>query len=216
MRIVLLGPPGAGKGTQGERLAERCGVPKYSTGDLFRTAVERGSELGRKVAGYLDRGDLVPDGVVLDVIGEALAEPAARAGFVLDGFPRTSVQAEGLRQLLDERGSGLDRVVHFVVPEQELVRRLAGRRVCVDCGAVYNMYSDPPGREGVCDRCGGKLETREDDREETVRRRLRVYQESTTPVLEYYQQSSIPVLELDAVGPVDEVFERLLSATDCS
>lgn len=214
MRIVLLGPPGAGKGTQGELLAERCEIPRYSTGDMFRAAVEQGSELGRRVESYLDAGDLVPDEIALRVADKAIG--SAESGFILDGFPRTLEQARGLEELLEKRDRRLNLVVYFDIAEEELVRRLAGRRICGSCGAVFNVHSDPPETEGVCDRCGGGLEIREDDREETVRRRLRVYRENTAPLLDWYRARPIPLKEIDAGRSVEEVFEGLLDVTGCS
>ncbi len=215
MNLVLLGPPGSGKGTQGERLAARSGVPKYATGDILRDAVRRGTALGDDAKRYMDAGELVPDEVVLGLVREALATPEATAGFILDGFPRTVAQAEGLQALLEERDAKLDAVVYFDVPEEELIRRLAGRRSCPSCGAVFNVHSDPPAVTGTCDSCGSKLETREDDREETVRNRLRVYHEHTRPLLRWYGEGSV-LREVAALGSVEEVYERLLAVVDGS
>lgn len=211
-----MGPPGAGKGTQGQRLAERCGIPKYATGDILREAVRSETVLGLEARRFMDAGELVPDGVVLGVVSETLVAPEARTGFVLDGFPRTIAQAEGLAALLDDHGWVLDFVVYFDAPEAELIRRLAGRRVCRECGSVYNVHFDPPAAAGVCDQCGGRLETREDDKEETVRNRLRVYHESTAPLLEWYERGAVELRKLDAVGAVDTVFADLLRVLDCS
>jgi adenylate kinase len=209
MKLVLLGPPGSGKGTQGDRLADQFGVPKYATGDILREAVRRGTPLGSDAKRYMDAGELVPDEVVLGLVHEALIAPEAGEGFILDGFPRTVAQAEGLEGLLEERELGLDAVVYFDVPEEELIKRLAGRRVCPSCGAVFNVHSDPPAVDGICDKCGRELETREDDREETVRVRLRVYHEHTEPLLRWYGKT--PVLrKLAAVGSVDAVYDELL------
>jgi adenylate kinase len=190
-------------------LAARFGVPKYATGDILREAVRRGTPLGSDAKRYMDAGELVPDEVVLGLVHEALIAPEAGEGFILDGFPRTVAQAEGLEGLLEERELGLDAVVYFDVPEEELIKRLAGRRVCPSCGAVFNVHSDPPAVDGICDKCGSELETREDDREETVRVRLRVYHEHTEPLLRWYGKT--PVLrKLAAVGSVDAVYDELL------
>jgi adenylate kinase len=209
MKLVLLGPPGSGKGTQGDRLAAQFGVPKYATGDILRDAVRRATPLGSDAKRYMDAGELVPDEVVLGLVREALTAPEASAGFILDGFPRTVAQAEGLERLLEERDVGLDAVVYFDVPEEELIRRLAGRRVCPNCGAVFNVHSDPPAVAEICDNCESELETREDDREETVRVRLRVYHEHTEPLLRWYGEASA-LREVDAVGSVGEVYDKLL------
>lgn len=205
-----MGPPGAGKGTQGARLAEREGIPRYATGDMLRAARRQGTELGREARRYMDAGELVPDQVILGIVREALEKPEARDGFVLDGFPRTVEQAEGLERILDELGTSLDSVVYLEVPEEELVRRLTARRVCGACGHVTRV--DVAG--DVCPACGGELEQREDDRPATVRRRLEVYREQTEPVLQWYRSSEVPVLEIGGTGTVREVQERLLERLD--
>lgn len=215
MNLVLLGPPGSGKGTQGERLAAQSGVPKYATGDILRDAVRRGTQLGKDAKRYMDAGELVPDEVVLGLVREALITPEAASGFILDGFPRTVAQAEGLQRLLEEREIGLDAVIYFDVPDEELIRRLAGRRSCPNCGAVFNIHSDPPSVTGICDSCGTELVTREDDREETVKNRLRVYKEHTQPLLRWYGETGV-LREVAAVGSVEEVYDALATVVDLS
>ncbi|MDX1579678.1 MAG: adenylate kinase [Gemmatimonadota bacterium] len=205
MRLILMGPPGAGKGTQGERLADELGVPRYGTGDMLRDARREGTELGRRAAEYMDAGELVPDEVILGIVREALERPEAADGFVFDGFPRTLEQAMGLRDVLRQRGEEIDAVFYLGVPEEELVRRLSSRRVCRDCG---NVQGAPDGED--CTQCGGELYQREDDRPETVRRRLEVYRRQTEPVLEWYRRrSAVPVVEIDGTGAVEEVQRRL-------
>jgi len=187
VRLVFLGPPGAGKGTQARELARAHGVPQVATGDMLREAVSAGTPLGLAARSFMDRGALVPDDVIVGLIAERLGKPDAKQGFVLDGFPRTIPQAEALDRLLRELGVTLDRVVYFDVPEAELLRRLTGRRVCPACGATYHVVSAPPRREGVCDRCGAGLVQRSDDSEATVRHRLKVYADQTAPLLDYYR-----------------------------
>lgn len=204
---MLMGPPGAGKGTQGEQLARHLDVPRYATGDMLRAARRAGTEMGRRAAEYMDAGELVPDEVILGIVREALDRPEAADGFVLDGFPRTLPQAEGLADVLEERGEALDVVLYLDVPEEELVRRLSSRRVCAECGAVTRV--EGPEDEDACEECGGELVQREDDRPETVRRRLEVYRDQTRPVLERYREADVPVREVDGTGPVDRVAERL-------
>jgi len=206
MRLILMGPPGAGKGTQGERLAGELDVPRYGTGDMLRDARREGTELGRRAAEYMDAGELVPDEVILGIVQEALERPEAADGFVFDGFPRTLEQAMGLRDVLRQRDEEVDAVLYLEVPEEELVRRLSSRRVCRDCGHVQRAGAVEDG----CEACGGELYQREDDRPETVRRRLEVYRRQTEPVLEWYRRrSSVPVHEVDGTGSVEDVQRRL-------
>src|SRR5690606_5314320 len=215
MNLLLLGAPGAGKGTQGALIAERYGIPKISTGDLLREAVREGTPLGQKAKSYMDAGELVPDEVMLGLIQEVLTEDgtpdeAVERGFVLDGFPRTLRQAEGLDRLLDEIGRPLDAVIVVSVPDDVLIRRLSGRRTCANCGAVYNVYLEPPRTAGTCDRCGGPLVERPDDTAATVRRRLEIYQEQTEPLIAYYERSRTPVYRVDGDRPVEEVQRAIM------
>jgi len=186
-RVVLLGPPGSGKGTQASALQEKWGLAHISSGDLLRAHVREGSELGRRAKPFMDRGDLVPDELILDMMAERMAQPDAAAGLALDGFPRTVAQAEALDRRLADLGQSLDAVVYLSVPEAELLRRLSGRRVCPECNAIYHVDTMAPKEEGVCDRCGMALIQREDEREEVVRNRLRVYAQQTAPLLAYYR-----------------------------
>lgn len=212
MRVIFLGPPGAGKGTQAQRAAGRWGVPRIATGDMLREAVAAGSPLGRRAKAYLERGELVPDEVVIGLVAERLDREDARKGFVLDGFPRTVLQAEALGRLLAERGVALDRVLDVEVGEEELVRRLAGRRSC-RCGASYHLQSSPPRAEGRCDACGEALVQREDDRPETVRRRLAVYRTETRPLTEYYRARGL-LETVPGEGTVEEVFQAVVAAAE--
>ena len=188
MRIAFLGPPGAGKGTQARDLAQEWRVPHLATGDMLREAVAAGTPLGREAKGYMDQGALVPDDVIIRMMGERLGKADAARGFILDGFPRTIAQADALAKLLNDLGQALDTVVYFDVSEPELLRRLTGRRVCRKCGHTYHLVSNTPKRAGVCDACGGELYQRDDDTEATVRKRLEVYQRQTAPLLDYYRQ----------------------------
>lgn len=204
-----MGPPGAGKGTQARRLSDDLAVPHYATGDILREARASGTELGQEAARYMDAGELVPDEVVLGLIRERITGGEGREGFVLDGFPRTVEQAEGLSEILSDAGYDVDVVLNLEVPEEELIRRLTGRRVCVACGRVVNVASNPEiGAE--CPECGGTLNRRSDDEPETVRRRLDVYREQTAPVLDWYrEQGDAPVVDVDGTGDVEEVHRRL-------
>ncbi len=210
--MVLLGPPGAGKGTQARMLREVANVPQVASGDLLRAAVRTKTPLGVAAAGYMDRGDLVPDELVLNLIEERLNAPDAQAGFILDGFPRSVKQAEALRAILvRSRGAGLDRVIALTVPDEEIVRRISGRRTCRKCGAMYHVTFEPPRVNGVCDKCGGELYQREDDSEETVRNRLKIYDSTTRPLLDYYGKSGILAL-IDGTGKPEQVESRVQTA----
>ncbi|MDN3357220.1 adenylate kinase [Actinomadura sp. DC4] len=211
MRIVLVGPPGAGKGTQAQFIASHLSIPKISTGDIFRANVSGNTPLGQKAKEYMDRGDLVPDEVTIAMVRDRLAEEDAQEGFLLDGFPRNVPQAETLKKILSEMDRKLDLVLELVVDDDEVVRRLSGRRTCRKCGRIWHVAFDPPTKDGVCDNCGGELFQRDDDREETIRHRLEVYQEQTAPLASFYADEGI-LVGLDATGPVEEVTERALAA----
>ncbi len=204
--IVLLGPPGAGKGTQAKLLSQELGLLHISTGDILRSAVEKGTPLGRKAKEYMERGELVPDDLIIALIEEVLPP---EGGVILDGFPRTTAQAEALEDLLKRKGLKLSAVVLFDLPDDLVVERLAGRRVCPRCGAVYHIRYSPPREDEICDRCGTKLIQREDDREEVIRRRLAVYREQTAPLVEYYDRKGI-LIRLDAGRDIEEVHRELL------
>ena len=208
MNLILLGAPGAGKGTQGALLEERLGMGRIATGDLLREAVRQGTPLGRKAKTFMDAGELVPDDVILGLVGEA----AAAGNNVFDGFPRTTVQAEALDRLLAAQGQKIDAVVVVDVPDEQLIRRIAGRRSCPKCGAVYNVHFQAPRTDGVCDRCGSPLTQRADDTEETVQRRLAVYREQTEPLIEYYRRQGAPMHAIDGTKSVDDVFASLSAA----
>ena len=210
MRVVLVGPPGAGKGTQAQYIASHLSVPKISTGDIFRANVSRGTELGKLAKEYMDRGELVPDEVTIAMVRDRLLQDDAREGFLLDGFPRNVPQAEVLKEMLAEFCASLDVVLELKVDDEEVIRRLSGRRTCRSCGKVWHVVFDPPAVEGVCDACGGELFQRDDDREETIRRRLEVYQEQTAPLISFYEKEGI-LAGIDATGPVEEVTQRALS-----
>ncbi len=208
MNLILLGPPGAGKGTQAKRIVERYGIPQISTGDMFREAVSKGTELGRKAKEYMDRGELVPDEVVIGIVRERLSQDDCADGFILDGFPRTIKQAEALDEMLDDMSRSIDAVINISVPDEEIIRRIVFRRTCKSCGAVYNVIYSPPKVEGRCDRCGGELYQRDDDKEETVRERLRVYREQTEPLIQYYSQKGV-VRDIDGTKSIDEVWKQI-------
>jgi adenylate kinase len=209
LRVVLLGPPGAGKGTQAKRLAAAYGVAHISTGEIFRANVQEGTELGVLAKRYMDAGDLVPDDVTTRMVVDGLSH--APSGYLLDGFPRTIPQAESLERELERRGEPLSAVLAFVLDLETAVKRIAGRRTCAICGRPDNVAFDPPKVPGVCDHCGGELVQRADDEEGPVRRRLEVYRESTEPLLSFYGQRGL-LREIDADGTEDEVFERATAA----
>ena len=213
MRLVLLGPPGAGKGTQARALGELWKIPQVASGDLLRAAVREGTELGCEATRYMDRGQLVPDDLVLKLIAERLAQSDAKAGFILDGFPRNVAQAETLAGMLERAGLKLDKVVAVIVPDEEIVKRISGRRTCKNCAAMYHVSFEPPKKSGVCDKCGGELYQREDDAEETVRERLKVFAEATRPLLDHYGQQGL-LAQVDGVGSTDEVEKRILLAVN--
>jgi len=206
MRLVLLGPPGSGKGTQGERLARALGVPRISTGDILRRNLALGTDLGKKAKVFMESGKLVPDDLIIAMTAERLKEPDARKGFILDGFPRTIAQAEALSQL-----TPLDAVVTLFLEPEELVKRSAGRRVCPNCESVYHVLSNPPKKVGICDKCGAALVTRPDDREDVVRTRIETYERQTAPLISYYKERGL-LREVYASGMIGEISQRVEEA----
>jgi len=214
VRLVLLGPPGAGKGTQARMLRELAGIPQISSGDLLRAAVHENTPFGVEAASYMDRGELVPDDLVLNLIDSRLDADDAKKGFILDGFPRSVAQAEALRAMLLKRsGKSLDRVIALSVPDEEIVRRISGRRTCTKCGAMYHVVSEPPKKPGICDKCGGELYLREDDSEATVRNRLNVYNATTRPLLDFYGGLKV-LAQIDGMGKPEEVDARIIATLD--
>ena len=213
MNLILLGPPGAGKGTQALRIVERYHIPQVSTGDILRTAVKEGTPLGKKAKTFMDQGQLVPDEVVIGIIEGRLRVPDCNPGFILYGFPRTIVQAEALQAILTKMEKSIDHVVNIKVDSEELVHRLTGRRTCKNCGAMFHLLFHPPKQEGICDRCGGALYQREDDQEKTIRMRLREYERQTAPLIQYYQLKNC-LRSVQGVGGQNEIFERIVRQLD--
>lgn len=209
MRIIFLGPPGGGKGTQADFIAEKYDIPKLSTGDLLRESVANKTSLGNEAKGYMNRGELVPDAVVIALVEEKLASPECQKGFILDGFPRTVAQADQLANFMVSTGKEVDHVVYFPISKDEIIKRISGRRSCQECKAVYHLEYVPPKEQGMCDVCGNKLIQRNDDEPKTIESRLSVYQEQTAPLIEYYKMKNI-LGELDGSGLVPEVQDRLL------
>lgn len=211
LRTVLLGPPGAGKGTQAVRIAEKYEIPHISTGDIFRDNIKRQTELGKKAQEYMNKGELVPDDLVIEIATSRLLDDDCMRGFLLDGFPRTVNQAEKLDEFLAARSGSLDKVINITADDQILIRRLTGRRVCRQCGASYHIVNIPPQKEGICDACGGELIQRDDDTETTVRNRIAVYEEQTMPLLDYYTAKG-NIVTVDGTAPLDDVFAEISEA----
>jgi adenylate kinase len=211
VRLIFLGPPGVGKGTQAQRLSADCRIPKISTGDILREAVLKKTPLGLQAKSFMDGGKLVPDDVVIGIIRDRFKEPDCRDGFILDGFPRTVPQALALDSMLKQNRLGIDRVLNFELSDDALVRRLSGRRSCPDCRSVYHLEFNPPRQPGQCDQCGGKLVQRSDDQPETIRKRLDVYQSQTLPLIRTYEDQKL-LTRIDGSGRPEEVYQRVGAA----
>jgi len=209
MRLILLGPPGAGKGTQAEKIAKEFNIPHISTGDIFRANIKNETELGIKAKQYIDNGELVPDSVVVAIVEDRIKQDDTKNGFLLDGFPRTENQALALDEVLNELGISLDAVINIKVDSQVLVSRITGRRICKDCGATYHIEFNPPAEEGVCDLCGGELYQRSDDNEDTVQNRIDVYNKQTAPLIEYYSKQDL-IITIDGEQAIDKVFTDIV------
>lgn len=213
MRLVLLGAPGAGKGTQAKKLIDKYGIPQISTGDILRKAVADGTPLGKEAKSYMDSGGLVPDSVVIGLVKERLAQDDCKNGYILDGFPRTTPQAEELDRVLAGMGSPLETALSVDVDSEILMKRLTGRRTCKSCQQMYNIHFTPPQKDGVCDKCGGELFQRDDDREDTIKNRLEVYEKSTAPLIDYYGKKNI-LKSVEGMGSVDDIFKKVCSVLD--
>ena len=211
MKLILLGPPGAGKGTQAANIIETFSIPHISTGDIFRKNIKEGTELGKKAKEYMDRGELVPDTLVVEIVEDRLKAEDCKSGFLLDGFPRTVFQAEALDKVLENMGAGLDYVINVVVDPELLVERAVGRRICRDCGSTYHIKYNPPKEESVCDKCSGELYQRSDDNADTVTNRIRVYMDETSPLIEYYRVKG-NLINVDGQQDIDKVFDDILKA----
>jgi adenylate kinase len=209
LRIIILGPPGAGKGTQAKLLSSHYGIPHISTGDIIREEIKRNTALGVKIRGYVERGELVPDEDVIEIVKEKILLGNCSGGFVLDGFPRTIIQAKALDHILSGMGLRIDAVINLVVSEEEIVRRISGRRICKSCGATYHLVFNPPKKDLKCNVCGGELYQRNDDMEETVRRRVKVYNIETKPLIEYYEKRGL-LINVNGVGDINSVFSEIL------
>ncbi|MFP4465740.1 MAG: adenylate kinase [Candidatus Goldiibacteriota bacterium] len=214
MILILLGPPGAGKGTYSEKLIDIYGIPQISTGDILRAAVKEGTEMGIKAKEYMDKGALVPDDVIVGIVADRIQKDDCLKGFILDGFPRTTGQADALEKLFKDRGLALDAVINIEVEKDILFKRLTGRRMCRNCGGNYNVNTMPPEKEGVCDKCGGELYQRNDDKPETIENRLKVYAEQTAPLIEYYREKNILKDVNASQGTVDEIVQKIKSAIE--
>ena len=209
MKIIMLGAPGAGKGTQAKKIAAKYNIPHISTGDIFRANIKNGTELGKKAKTYMDQGLLVPDDLVVDLVVDRVGQDDCERGYVLDGFPRTIPQAEALTKALADMGQKVDYAIDVDVPDENIVRRMSGRRACVGCGATYHVVYAPTKKEGICDTCGGELILRDDDKPETVQKRLNVYHEQTQPLIDYYTEAGI-LKTVDGTVEIDDVFQSIV------
>lgn len=209
MKLIMLGAPGAGKGTQAKRIAAKYGIPHISTGDIFRANIKNGTELGKKAQTYMDQGLLVPDELVCDLVVDRIQQSDCEKGYVLDGFPRTIPQAEALTAALEKLGTGIDYAINVEVPDANILNRMGGRRACLGCGATYHVEFNPPKQEGICDTCGAELVLRDDDKPETVQKRLDVYHEQTQPLIDYYTKAG-KLAEVDGTKDMDDVFAAIV------
>lgn len=208
MKIIMLGAPGAGKGTQAKKIAEKYQIPHISTGDIFRANIKNGTELGKKAKTYMDQGLLVPDELVVDLVVDRVQQEDCQKGYVLDGFPRTIPQAESLDAALAKLGDKIDYAINVEVPDENIIRRMGGRRACVGCGATYHIVYNAPSKEDVCDTCGEKLILRDDDQPETVQKRLTVYHDQTQPLIDYYEKAGV-LKEVDGTVDMEDVFKAI-------